>query len=619
LANHLEDQEQVVDRAGATEGTPNEKPEQTNEAPPAQMELSEAKPPASVSAPETSEAKGTETAIAVSESPEAKEPAPARAGTNGKSAEPRSERPAGTRPRATGEAKVNGTRPAGEGVRRPVTESRPPATPPAGEAKPVENKAPEGKPAVSDVRNAPENSSAAVTSGAAPPSATQAAAATPGGQFQRRGRHSIGNTGQGGQRNSTTLDLVELKDMSIQALNQIAKDLGVQGAAGLRKQELIFKILQTQAEKSGLIFSEGVLECLPDGFGFLRAPEYNYLPGPDDVYVSPSQIRRFDLRTGDTVSGQIRPPKEGERYFALIKVDAINFEPPEESRNKIFFDNLTPLYPDERLKLETSKDNFSGRVMDLLTPLGKGQRGLIVAPPRTGKTMMLQSIANSITINHPEVNLIVLLIDERPEEVTDMQRSVRGEVISSTFDEPAARHVQVAEMVIEKAKRLIEHKRDVVILLDSITRLARAYNTVVPPSGKVLSGGVDSNALQRPKRFFGAARNIEEGGSLTIVATALIDTGSRMDDVIFEEFKGTGNMEIHLDRKLVDKRVFPAIDINRSGTRKEELLMPREELNRVWVLRKVLNPLSPVESMELLLDKLGKTRSNAEFLAAMSG
>jgi transcription termination factor Rho len=417
----------------------------------------------------------------------------------------------------------------------------------------------------------------------------------------------------------STLDLVELKDMSIVKLNQIAKDLGVAGAAGLRKQELIFKILQTQAEKSGLIFSEGVLECLPDGFGFLRAPEYNYLPGPDDVYVSPSQIRRFDLRTGDTISGQIRPPKEGERYFALIKVDAINFEPPEEARNKIFFDNLTPLYPQERLKLETTKDNFSGRVMDLLTPIGKGQRGLIVAPPRTGKTMLLQSIANSITHNHPEVSLIVLLIDERPEEVTDMQRSVRGEVISSTFDEPATRHVQVAEMVIEKAKRLVEHKRDVVILLDSITRLARAYNTVVPPSGKVLSGGVDSNALQRPKRFFGAARNIEEGGSLTIVATALVDTGSRMDDVIFEEFKGTGNMEIHLDRKLVDKRVFPAIDINKSGTRKEELLMPREELNRVWVLRKVLNPLSPVESMELLLDKLGRTRSNAEFLAAMSG
>ncbi len=415
------------------------------------------------------------------------------------------------------------------------------------------------------------------------------------------------------------LNLVELKDMSIQKLNVIAKEFGLVQTAGLRKQELIFKILQSQAEKSGLIFSEGVLECLPDGFGFLRAPEYNYLPGPDDVYVSPSQIRRFDLRTGDTISGQIRPPKEGERYFALIKVDAINFEAPEETRNKIFFDNLTPLYPNERLKLETTKDNYSGRVMDMLTPIGKGQRGLIVAPPRTGKTMLLQSIANSITTNHPEVNLIVLLIDERPEEVTDMQRSVKGEVIASTFDEPAARHVQVAEMVIEKAKRLVEHKRDVVILLDSITRLARAYNTVVPPSGKVLSGGVDSNALQRPKRFFGAARNIEEGGSLTIMATALIDTGSRMDDVIFEEFKGTGNMEVHLDRKLVDKRVFPAIDINKSGTRKDELLLPKDELNRVWILRKVLSPLSPTESVELLLDRLSKAKSNGDFLSSMNG
>ncbi len=424
---------------------------------------------------------------------------------------------------------------------------------------------------------------------------------------------------QGGKQQGPTLDLVELKDKSILDLNTIAKDMGVLNAAGLRKQELIFKILQTPAEKSGLIFSEGVLECLPDGFGFLRAPEYNYLPGPDDVYVSPSQIRRFDLRTGDTVSGQIRPPKEGERYFALIKVDAINFEPPEEARNKIFFDNLTPLYPDRRLKLETVRDNFSGRVMDLVTPIGKGQRGLIVAPPRTGKTMLLQNIANSVTTNHPEVSINVILIDERPEEVTDMQRSVRGEVISSTFDEPATRHVQVAEMVIEKAKRLVEHKKDVVILLDSITRLARAYNTIVPPSGKVLSGGVDSNALQRPKRFFGAARNIEEGGSLTIIATALVDTGSRMDDVIFEEFKGTGNMEIHLDRKLIDKRVFPAIDINKSGTRKEELLMPKDELNRVYILRRVLSPLSPVETMELLLDKLGKTRTNQEFLAAMSG
>jgi len=448
--------------------------------------------------------------------------------------------------------------------------------------------------------------------------ASQTATPSQSGAKKGRGGGSASSVKNGAPSVNTTLDLVALKDMSIQQLNQIGKDLGLTGTSGLRKQELIFKILQAQAEKSGLIFSEGVLECLPDGFGFLRAPEYNYLPGPDDVYVSPSQIRRFDLRTGDTISGQIRPPKEGERYFALIKVDAINFEPPEEARNKIFFDNLTPLYPNSRIKLETTKDNYSGRIMDLLTPIGKGQRGLIVSPPRTGKTMLLQSIANSITANHPEIILIVLLIDERPEEVTDMQRSVRGEVISSTFDEPAARHVQVAEMVIEKAKRLVEHKRDVVILLDSITRLARAYNTIVPPSGKVLSGGVDSNALQRPKRFFGAARNIEEGGSLTIIATALIDTGSRMDDVIFEEFKGTGNMEIHLDRKLVDKRVFPAIDINKSGTRKEELLQPKEELNRVWVLRKVLSPLSQVEAMELLLDKLSKTRNNAEFLASMS-
>jgi transcription termination factor Rho len=406
--------------------------------------------------------------------------------------------------------------------------------------------------------------------------------------------------------------------MNITQLHELAKELGVAGLATLRKQELIFKILQGQAEKSGLIFSEGVLETLPEGFGFLRAPEYNYLPGPDDIYVSPSQIRRFDLRTGDTVSGQVRPPKEGERYFALIKVEAINFEPPEASRSKIFFDNLTPLYPEGRIHLESTKENLSGRVMDLLTPIGRGQRGLIVAAPRTGKTMLLQSIANSITANHPDIVLLVLLIDERPEEVTDMQRSVKGEVISSTFDEPATRHVQVAEMVIEKAKRLVEHKRDVVILLDSITRLARAYNTIVPPSGKVLSGGVDSNALQRPKRFFGAARNIEEGGSLTIVATALVETGSRMDDVIFEEFKGTGNMEIHLDRKLVDKRTFPAIDIARSGTRKEELLLSKEELNKVWVLRKVLSQMSPVESMELLLDKMRKARTNAEFLAAMS-
>jgi transcription termination factor Rho len=406
--------------------------------------------------------------------------------------------------------------------------------------------------------------------------------------------------------------------MGVTALTQLAKQLEVQGATGMRKQELIFEILRARAEKSGLIFSEGVLETLPDGFGFLRAPDYNYLPGPDDIYVSPSQIRKFDLHTGDTVSGQIRPPKDGERYFALIKVEAVNFEPPERGREKIFFENLTPLYPQSRVKLETDGENLSGRVMDLLTPLGKGQRGLIVAPPRTGKTMLLQSLANSITANHPEVYLIVLLIDERPEEVTDMQRSVRGEVISSTFDEPAQRHVQVAEMVIEKAKRLVEHKKDVVILLDSITRLARAYNTIVPASGKILSGGVDSNALQRPKRFFGAARNIEEGGSLTIVATALVDTGSRMDEVIFEEFKGTGNMEIHLDRKLVDRRVFPAIDIQKSGTRKEELLLAKEDLNRVWVLRKVLNPLSPVEAMELLLSKMGKTKSNGDFLSAMS-
>jgi transcription termination factor Rho len=414
------------------------------------------------------------------------------------------------------------------------------------------------------------------------------------------------------------MTIAELKEKSITELTRVARTLEIPGATGMRKADLIFKILQAQAEKEGLIFAEGVLEILPEGFGFLRSPDYNYLPGPDDIYVSPSQIRRFDLRTGDTISGQVRPPKEGENYFALVKIEAINFESPDEARNKIFFDNLTPLYPQERMHLETTKENLSSRVMDLLTPLGKGQRALIVAPPRTGKTMLLQSIANSITTNHPEITLLVLLIDERPEEVTDMQRSVHGEVISSTFDEPAARHVQVAEMVIEKAKRLVEHKRDVVILLDSITRLARAYNTIVPPSGKVLSGGVDSNALQRPKRFFGAARNIEEGGSLTIVATALIETGSRMDDVIFEEFKGTGNSEIILDRKLVDKRVFPAIDINRSGTRKEELLLSKEELNRVWVLRKLLNQLSPTEAMELLLDRLAKAKSNADFLNSMS-
>ncbi|HXK59844.1 MAG TPA: transcription termination factor Rho [Acidobacteriota bacterium] len=421
------------------------------------------------------------------------------------------------------------------------------------------------------------------------------------------------------KENGEPLNIQELKELNIQALNQIAKELDIPGATGMRKQELIFQILKAQTERSGLIFSEGVLETLPDGFGFLRAPEYNYLPGPDDIYVSPSQIRKFDLHTGDTVSGQVRPPKDGERYFALIKVEAINFEHPDVARERTFFENLTPIYPDERITLETTQDGLTGRVMDLLTPIGKGQRGLIVSPPRAGKTMILQSIANSITANHPEIVLIVLLIDERPEEVTDMQRTVHGEVISSTFDEPAARHVQVAEMVLEKAKRLVEHKKDVVILLDSITRLARAYNTVVPPSGKVLSGGVDSNALQRPKRFFGAARNIEEGGSLTIIATALIDTGSRMDDVIFEEFKGTGNMELVLDRRLVDKRVFPSIDINRSGTRKEELLLPKDELNRIWVLRKVLNPLSVTESMELLLEKLSKTKTNADFLRSMSG
>src|SRR5271166_2185252 len=392
--------------------------------------------------------------------------------------------------------------------------------------------------------------------------------------------------------NQISISLAELKEKNITDLAKIAKELNIPGASGMRKQELIFQILRAQTEKSGLIFSEGVLECLPDGFGFLRAPEYNYLPGPDDIYVSPSQIRKFDLRTGDTVSGQVRPPKDGERYFALIKVEAVNFEDPEVARNKIFFDNLTPLYPQGRLKMETVKENLTGRVLDLLCPVGKGQRGLINAPPRTGKTMMLQSIANSITVN--------------------------GEVISSTFDEPPQRHIQVAEMVLEKAKRLVEHKRDVVVLLDSITRLARAYNAVTPPSGKVLSGGIDANALQRPRRFFAAARNVEEGGSLTIIATALIDTGSRMDDVIFEEFKGTGNMEIYLDRRLADKRVFPAIDIQRSGTRKDELLLPPDELSRVWVLRKVLSPLSTVEAMELLISRLTKTKSNGDFLGSMS-
>jgi len=415
------------------------------------------------------------------------------------------------------------------------------------------------------------------------------------------------------------MDLSDLKKMKIGDLTALAKEFKIEGATGLRKQELIFALLQAQTEHNGMIFGGGVLETLPDGFGFLRAPESNYLPGPDDIYVSPSQVRRFNLRTGDTVTGQIRPPKESERYYALLKVEQCNFEDPEESnRDKILFDNLTPLYPQERIQLETDGKNYSMRIMDMMTPIGKGQRGLIVSPPRTGKTILLQNIANSITKNHPETILIMLLIDERPEEVTDMQRSVKGEVISSTFDEPATRHVQVADMVIEKAKRLVEHKHDVVILLDSITRLSRAYNTVVPPSGKILSGGVDSNALHRPKRFFGAARNVEEGGSLTIIATALIDTGSRMDEVIFEEFKGTGNMEIHLDRKLSDKRVFPAMDINRSGTRKEDLLLSESELNRIWILRKLLSPMSPVESMEFLLDKIRGTKSNKDFLDSMS-
>jgi len=414
------------------------------------------------------------------------------------------------------------------------------------------------------------------------------------------------------------MNLKELKMKKIGELTQQAKEAGVDGASNMRKQELIFALLQKQTESDGSIYGEGVLEILPDGFGFLRAPDYNYLPGPDDIYVSPSQIRRFNLRTGDTVSGQIRPPKDNERYFALLKVEEVNYESPEKVRDKIMFDNLTPLYPMERLDLETDPKEYSLRILDLLCPIGKGQRALIVAPPRTGKTVLLQQIANAIAQNHPETILIVLLIDERPEEVTDMQRSVRGEVVSSTFDEPAQRHVQVAEMVIEKAKRLVEHKRDVVILLDSITRLARAYNTVVPPSGKILSGGVDSNALHKPKRFFGAARNIEEGGSLTIIATALIDTGSRMDEVIFEEFKGTGNSELHLDRKLMEKRIFPCLDINKSGTRKEELLMPDHQLSRVWILRQLIHPLNVIDSMEFLVDKMGKTKSNEDFLQSMS-
>lgn len=414
------------------------------------------------------------------------------------------------------------------------------------------------------------------------------------------------------------INLKDLKTKNVTELYSIAKSLNIDVPSGILKQDIIFKILKSQTEHNGLVYGEGVLEILQDGFGFLRSPDYNYMPGPDDIYVSPSQIRRFALKTGDTVSGQIRPPKEGERYFALLKVESLNSDPPEASRDKIAFDNLTPLHPNEKFRLETEPDNYSARIIDLLAPIGKGQRGLIVAPPRTGKTVLLQNLANSLSRNHSEVVLIVLLIDERPEEVTDMKRSVNAEVISSTFDEPAERHVQVSEMVIEKAKRLVEHKQDVVILLDSITRLARAYNTVVPSSGKILSGGVDSNALHRPKRFFGAARNIEEGGSLTILATALVDTGSRMDEVIFEEFKGTGNMEIHLDRKMADRRIYPSIDINHSGTRKEDLLLPPDVLNRVWILRKLLSPLNPIDSMEFLLDKMQATKNNEEFLASMN-
>jgi len=414
------------------------------------------------------------------------------------------------------------------------------------------------------------------------------------------------------------MHLKDLKRKRIGELTQIAKEMNIDNAAGLRKQELIFSILQAFVDKNESVYGEGILEILSEGFGFLRSTDSNYLPGPDDIYISPSQIKRFGLKTGDTISGQIRPPKDNEKYFALLKVETINYDDPTVAKDKIIFDNLTPIYPNERIQLETVSENMSTRVMDLFTPIGKGQRGLIVAPPRTGKTMLLQAIANSITANHKEVHLIVLLIDERPEEVTDMMRSVNGEVISSTFDEPATRHVQVAEIVIEKAKRLVEHKKDVVILLDSITRLARAYNTVVPSSGKILSGGIDASAMQKPRRFFGAAKNIEEGGSLTIVATALIDTGSRMDEVIFEEFKGTGNMEIYLDRKLAEKRVFPAIDINKSGTRKEELLLENGDLSRTWLLRKVLQPMNPVESMEFLIEKMGDTESNKDFLNSMS-
>lgn len=415
------------------------------------------------------------------------------------------------------------------------------------------------------------------------------------------------------------LNLKEIKKKAIGDLVNLAKEMGIEGAANLRKQDLVFALLEAQASRNGIVYSEGVLETLPDGFGFLRAPDYNYLPGPDDIYVSPSQIRRFNLRTGDIVAGQIRPPKESERYFALLKVESVNYEPPDVAGEKILFDNLTTIHPDERLKLEYAGDVQSTRVIDLLSPIGKGQRALLVAPPRAGKTVLLQNIASAIAKNHPECALIVLLIDERPEEVTEMQRTVRGEVVSSTFDEPASRHVQVAEMVIEKAKRLVEHKRDVVILLDSITRLARAYNSVVPPSGKILTGGVDANALHKPKRFFGAARNVEEGGSLTIIATALVETGSRMDEVIFEEFKGTGNMELILDRRLAERRLWPAIDVNRSGTRREDLLLDKDTLNRVWILRKVIHSMSPVESMEFLIQRFERSETNQEFLDSMNG
>ncbi len=427
--------------------------------------------------------------------------------------------------------------------------------------------------------------------------------------------------GNGSSRAASTenrLDLAELKSKTINELLNLTKEMGLEGVSGLKKQDMIFEILKAQTERSGLIFSSGVLEILSDGYGFLRSPNYNYLPGPDDIYVSPSQIRLFGLRTGDNVTGQIRPPKDNERFYALLRIEAVNYENPEKLQKRALFDNLTPLYPMDRIMLETESKNVDMRIVNIFTPIGKGQRALIVAPPRTGKTILLQKIANSITTNHPEIFLIVLLIDERPEEVTDMQRSVKGEVISSTFDEPASRHVQVAEMVMEKAKRLVEHKKDVVILLDSITRLARAYNQVVPSSGKILSGGVDSNALHKPKRFFGAARNIEEGGSLTVLATALIDTGSRMDEVIFEEFKGTGNCEVILDRKLVDRRTFPAIDINRSGTRREELILDEDELNKLWILRKAIAPMSPVEAMELLIDKMRVTKNNKAFFNAMN-